>query len=256
MADNNQERGGAHHIREEQNDRDMATVRDNTPPLAEKCNKRKREICPLCDTRGATVEHAGATAGNNQIMRQIMGQELASFGVVPDNVIYTNIAHEYNCRVFEPTRAAGFDAVRWTPRIVKTHFEEHVRFVPRRVVGKDIELCDRMLRAVRRELHEQETTGGEAGELLESKTLSKAITLIKMKQSLLKDLRAYVKEDMTRSGGGVLDAGATEGGASDARDVLLRLHETATGVAADAGAVFAAGTAPATDLPVGAELFV
>jgi hypothetical protein len=255
VIDTNQEMGGAHHSAESRKDCDMASTTGDTPPAPLGCHKRKRDICPLCDTRGAGVEHAGATTGNHQIMRQIMAQELTSFGMIPDNVIYTNIAREYNRRVFEPTRAAGFGGARWTPRIVKTHFEQHVRFVPRRVVGRDIELCDRMLRTVKRELVEQETVGGGGDELLEPKTLSKAIALMKMKQSLLKDLRAYVKEDMVSSGCSVVDAAGPECGVSDAREVLLRLHATATGVAADSGAVFAAGVAPNADLPVGAELF-
>ena len=252
----NQEMGGAHHNKVPTSCCDMASAAGHTPLTPPMCNKRKRQMCPLCDTRGATVEHAGGTSGGNQIMRQIMAQELSSYGVIPDNVIYTNIAREYNARVYEPTRAAGFSSTRWTPRIVKEHFEQHVRLVPRRVVGRDIQLCERMLKAVRRELLEQETVGGGGGdELLETKTLSKAITIMKMKQSLLKDLRAYVKEDVASSGCSVLESASLEGGSSDARDVLLRLHAAATGAQGDGGAMFARGVDAVADMPVGAELF-
>jgi hypothetical protein len=135
--------------------------------------------------------------------------------------------------------------------MVRIHFEQHVTLVPRRVVGKDLARCEKMLRVVDNEMRAQTAGAVDPTDQLESKTMAKAITLMKMKQALLKDLRAYVREDMAATGGGLLSGAANAIVASDdAKEILITLHNSANG----AGAFTPAPNA-GDDMPAGSEIF-
>ena len=82
--------------------------------------------------------------------------------------------------------------------MVRIHFGQHVTLVPRCVVAKDLARCEKMLRVVDNELKAQGLAAADPTDRLETKTLTKAITIMKMTQALLKDLRAYVKQCFSR----------------------------------------------------------
>ena len=187
--------GGNHHIRILATGCGMADSGNDEVMPRQRVNKRRRVECPLCLTHGAMVEHAWAASGGNHVMRQVVATELNSFGTIPGCIVYANIARAYNERVRSPTVAAGFVARKWTAKIVRIHFERHVTLVPRRVVGKDIVRCEKILRVVDNEMKAQSLAAVNPTDQLESKTLTKAVTLMKMKQTLLKDLRACAKGD-------------------------------------------------------------
>ena len=213
--------------------------------------------CPLCDLPGVSVEHAGNIPSENQTMRQIMAQELLSFGTIPDNVVYARIARAYNTRVHRPTTMAGFACTKWTGRMVKTHFEKHVCLVPRRIISKDITRCEKYLRVVEREINAAVSTADDPVDLVDTKTINKAIMLMKMKQSLLKDLRCFIKEDLVVTGCDLvtkqLGAGNMDG--EDARDILMTMHASANGVGPSGVHAFSAPPRAGDDLPVGEEVF-
>ena len=213
--------------------------------------------CPLCNLNDASVEHAGNIPSDNQTIRQIMGQELLSFGNLPDNLVYARIARAYNTRVHRPTTIAGFHSEKWTGRMVKVHFEKHVRLVPRRIVSKDMMRCEKYLQIIEREINAGVATSDDPTDLLDQKTLNKAILVMKMKQSLLKDLRGYVKEDLVVTGCDIINKQVGSGNldGEDARDILTTMHASANGVGPSGVHVFAAAPRAGDDLPVGEEVF-
>lgn len=213
--------------------------------------------CPLCDLPDVSVEHAGNIPGENHTIRQIMAQELLGFGTLPNNLIYARIARAYNTRVHRPTTLAGFHCVKWTGSLVKTHFEKHVCLVPRRIVSKDLTRCEKYLRIVEREINATVSTAEDPTDLVDTKMLNKAVMLMKMKQSLLKDLRCYVKEDLTVTGCDLVSKQMGSGNldGEDARDILMTMHASANGVGPSGISAFVTAPGAGDDLPVGEEVF-
>ena len=232
---------------------------DNILPRHAPCRAHNnvQSGCPLCDIPGVNVEHAGNIPSENQTMRQIMAQELLNFGNIPDNLVYARIARAYNTRVYRPTTMAGFACTKWTGRMVKTHFEKHVCLVPRRVISKDITRCEKYLRIVEREINASVSTSADPVDLVDTKMINKAMTLMKMKQSLLKDLRCFIKEDLIVTGCDLVSKQVGSGNmdGEDARDILMTMHASANGVGPSGVRVFAAPPRAGDDLPVGDEVF-
>ena len=229
----------------------MSVVTPARGSLSHPAHNDGHSDCPLCNLPDVSVEHAGNIPSENQTIRQIMGQELLSFGNIPDNLVYARIARAYNTRVHRPTTIAGFDSNKWTGRMVKIHFEKHVRLVPRRIVSKDMTRCEKYLQIIEREINASVATSDDPTDLLDPKTLNKAIMLMKMKQSLLKDLRCYVKEDLVVTGCDLVSKQIGSGNldGEDARDILMTMPGP-SGVH-----VFAAAPRAGDDLPVGEEVF-
>lgn len=243
--------GGNHHIITLEAVCNMADNGNDVVIPSSGKHKRKRIECPLCSGLDMAIEHAGGAPCDNQAMRQVMAIELKSFGTIPDGIIYAKIARAYNERVYAPTVAAGFSVCRWTTRMVRIHFEQHVTLVPRRVVGKDLARCEKMLRVVDNEMKAQNLAAVDPTDQLESKTMAKAITIMKMKQTLLKDLRAYMREDMAATGGELLSSrGNAAVVGDDAKEILITLHNSANGAG-----VFTPAPNAGDDMPAGSEIF-
>jgi len=100
--------------------------------------KRLRPSCPVCAVEEASPETAGGVPSDNTTMRRIMAIELTKFGTRPDATIYNDIAGAYNEDVRAPMIEAGLECPAWTAACVRTHFEEHVDLVPRRIVARQI----------------------------------------------------------------------------------------------------------------------
>lgn len=158
--------------------------------------------CPLCAIDDVETEHAGAVLSNNAFVRRIMAQELIAFGTKPDNVIYNNIARMYNRHIHGPMKESNLECTRWTGKMVKTHFDLHVQFVPRRVAGKVLRRLERIAQILDTEV-DMRTTGdipAGADELVDTKLVTKQCNIAKTTMAVLKDLRTYVKEDMVYTG--------------------------------------------------------
>ena len=114
-------------------------------------------VCPLCAIADVQTEHAGAVTSNNRHVRRIMALELTGFDK-PDNVMYNNIAREYNRHIYGPMTESNLECTRWTGKMVKVHFEMHVQFVPRRIASKQLRRLERMAQIVDTEI-DMRTTG-------------------------------------------------------------------------------------------------
>ena len=104
--------------------------------------------CPLCLYDEVLPECASCVPSDNSYMRRIMAIELHHTGLVPNDVVYTNIARHYNRHIHKPRTRSGMESVRWTLPMVREHFEKHVGLVPRRIIGNEIQQCQTMLQAV------------------------------------------------------------------------------------------------------------
>lgn len=217
--------------------------------------------CPLCRIDDINVETASMvmSSSTNNYIRKIMSYELANFGTVPDSVIYRNIARNYNKTIAKEMRNAGIQCELWDAKMVKRHFEVHVQLVPRRVLGHDLRRLEAMSRLVDREIQagvaraeqsflgvdiEQVEEGPPATELVEAKFITKQINLIKARHAVLRDYRAYVKEDMVATGIQTLYKSVELGETTAAE--AKKLIESAALLQTAAGA---------SDLPDASELF-
>ena len=81
-------------------------------------------------------------------MRRIMAIELHHTGIVPDDVVYTNIARHYNKHIHKPRLQAGLESTRWTRPMVR----EHLRSTGIGPAGREIVQCKQMLASVEKEL--------------------------------------------------------------------------------------------------------
>lgn len=225
--------------------------------------------CPLCRIEDVSVETAASTGvTTNNRLRRIMGIELMNFGMVPDSLIYHNISRQYNKNIYKCLVRAGFECVKWTPAIVRKHFEQHVQLVPRRAIGRDIRRLEAASRIVDREITNSVDVNNEAiesrnaaiGELdengepiavppiqvevVDKRILDKLINLTKAKFALLRDYRNYQKEDMVSTGIDTLWKSVTLGETSvtDAKKLL------------EAAATLRSAAGPG-DLPKASELF-
>lgn len=158
-----------------------------------------RSECPLCRLEEVEVEHAGAVLPRNSFMRRIMAQELVGYGSLPDHVVYNNIAREYNHHIHKAMKESGLECPRWSGKVVQEHFENHVRFIPRRVVGRALKRLERMAKLVDQEISSRAANVAD-GELIEAKTVTKQCNIAKTTMHILRDYRSYVKEDMLQTG--------------------------------------------------------
>ena len=58
--------------------------------------------CPLCLYDEVLPECASAVPSDNSYMRRILAIELHHSGLVPNDVVYTNIARHYNKHIHKP----------------------------------------------------------------------------------------------------------------------------------------------------------
>ena len=156
--------------------------------------------CPLCDIEDAVVETASMIPNPNASMRKIMAHELVRYGTVPDSVIYSQIAQQYNTVVRAPMIEAGLECREWTEPQVRHHFECHVQLVPRRVMGRDLRRLERLSNLLDRELLVGDPSAEPTGEEVDAKLVKKIIDVVKAKHAILRDYRAYQKEDMISCG--------------------------------------------------------
>ena len=169
--------------------------------------------CPLCCIDEVLPETACTIAPTNSYMRRIMCQELVHYGMIPDSVIFCNIARCYNRHIQRPLRRAGVECIRWTLPMVREHFERHVCLLPRRVIGRQIRLCQRMLSSLERELDSQLTAAmgslqeaacldgfAPNAELVDPKTVKKICDVQTKLVSLLDKYRQFQKEDQVNAG--------------------------------------------------------
>lgn len=203
--------------------------------------------CPLCHLEDAVVECAAMVPNHNAPMRRIMAQELAQYGVIPDKVIYENIARQYNKCVYRQMVEAGLECTRWTPEMVCRHYEKHVQLLPRRIIGKDLARLEDMAQLIDLEVMNAANTtelNADSREILDNKLVTKFTTLMKTRCALVRDFRAYQKEDMLSCGISTLFK-SVEAGETSVKEAT-RLLEAAAAVTTAAG--------PA-DLPTGDDLF-
>ena len=180
--------------------------------------------CPLCAVDDVNAEFAGmVNPTNNMTLRKIMGFVLANFGVMPNRTIYSIMARQYNREIYKPMRRAGLPCKKWTVAIVRTHFEEHVSILPRRVLGKDLLSLEQAAQLIDKEMQncsdeankmqeqyqDQVALAQEAGEpppqpppveIVKKPVLDKLVNIIKAKFAVLRDYRAYHKEDLVGTG--------------------------------------------------------
>lgn len=157
--------------------------------------------CPLCAIEEVEPEHASGISSDHNFLRRIMAEELKSFGVRPDSVIYNKIARMYNRHVNRAMRERGLPCERWTGAMVQVHFEQHIRYVPRRVLGQYLSRLERSAKLVDTEIATrqlQEAT--EGAELIDAKTITKQCNLAKTAMYLVRDLNSYIKEDKLQKG--------------------------------------------------------
>ena len=138
----------------------------NIEPMSYQDNSDDEDLplptCPLCLYDEVLPECAGIVPSDNSYMRRIMAIELHHTGIVPDDVVYTNIARHYNKHIHKPRLQAGLESQRWTLPMVREHFENHVGIVPRRILGKEITKCKQMLASVEKELATQKLCAAAA----------------------------------------------------------------------------------------------
>ena len=164
--------------------------------------------CPLCLYDEVLPECASCVPSDNSYMRRIMAIELHHSGLVPNDVVYTNIARHYNKHIHKPRIRAGMESERWTLPMVREHFEKHIGLVPRRVLSKEIQSCQSMLDAVNREIASQRLTATAAVtnaiangeppqsmEFIDAKSVKKWCDLQGKLLPLVEKFRIFQKED-------------------------------------------------------------
>ena len=178
--------------------------------------------CPLCAIDEVLPETASTIASDNAYMRRILSQELVHYGIIPDDVIYTNIARCYNKHIHKQLQRSGIKSERWTLNTVRKHFDHHIRLLPRRVIGKQIQLCQRMLSSLEKEInaqfvaavgqtqsiedaqanaHDPTASGLQVcPEFVEGKTIKKICDVQSKLIPLLDKYRQFQKEDQVNAG--------------------------------------------------------
>jgi hypothetical protein len=213
--------------------------------------------CPLCAIDEVLPETASTVPSDNAYMRKIMSQELVHYGMIPDEVIYTNIARSYNTHIHKQLRRSGINSERWTLRTVRIHFEKHIRLLPRRVIGDQIHLCQRLLSSLEKEINSQfvAAMGGmqEADvvdgttpnvEFVDSKTIKKICDVQAKLVPLLDKYRQFQKEDQANAGLSTLWRSVQLGETDTQEANLLLASAAAMQTASGAG-----------DRPTASELF-
>ena len=213
--------------------------------------------CPLCLYDEVLPECASIVPSDNSYMRRIMAIELHHTGIVPDDVVYTNIARHYNKHIHKPRLQAGLESTRWTLPMVREHFEKHVGIVPRRVLGREIVQCKQMLASVEKELSTQKlcaaaamaeamAAGGnpQTMEFIDAKSVKKWCDLQGKLLPMLEKYRQFQKEDSMAVGLSTLwrSIGLGETSTQDAAKLL----ESAAALQTAAGS---------GDMPKASELF-
>lgn len=180
--------------------------------------------CPLCCIEEAEVEHAGAVGGTHPLMRRIMAEELKCHGTKPKAAVYNSIARLYNRHVRRAMLGRELQCVRWTGQMVQTHFECHVTLVPRRVIARCVERVELVAKLLDTEVAGRQTAEPtENGEIIDTKIVNKVCTVAKTLKDLVRDSRAYVKEDMQeRSVDKVITGVDLDAAANEGKDLLDR----------------------------------
>ena len=152
--------------------------------------------CPLCMLDEIEPEHASASLTTNSYMRRIMAQELMGYGVTPDNVIYTKIARMYNRHIQRSMAESQLVCEKWTPDMVREHFEHHVWLLPRRVIGQLIKDLTQTMSILRKErANALRLADDEETEIIDPKFVTKMCNLAAKIASLTREYRTYQKED-------------------------------------------------------------
>jgi hypothetical protein len=185
--------------------------------------ERERATCPLCALDDVDIEHAGNASAGNPYVRRIMARELVFFGVCEDAVVYKRIADDYNRFVCAEMHRSGLECQKWTPAIVKRHFEHHVQLLPRHILGRDLRRLETASKLLEAEMATRLAQGlSDTGEMIDGKTVTKLCNVAKTKMMLTRDLRSCVREDLASTGVAALwrsmDLGAS--GASEAKKLL------------------------------------
>jgi hypothetical protein len=222
--------------------------------------------CPLCAIDEVLPETASTVTSDNAYMRRILSQELVHYGIIPDDVIYANIARCYNKHIHKQLRRSGIESKRWTLSTVRKHFEQHIRLLPRRVLGKQVQLCQRMLSSLEKEinsqfvaavaqtqsiedaqadLHDPTATGLQiCPEFVEGKTIKKICDVQAKLIALLDKYRQFQKEDQVNAGLSTLWRSVQLGETDTQEANLLLASAAAMQTASGAG-----------DRPTASELF-
>lgn len=213
--------------------------------------------CPLCLYDEVLPECASAVPSDNSYMRRIMAIELHHTGLVPNDVVYTNIARHYNKHIHKPRLQAGLESQRWTLPMVREHFEKHVCLLPRRVLANEICQCKQMLASVEREINSQKICAATAMakaladgenpasmEFIDAKTVKKWCDLQGKLLPLVEKFRLFQKEDSLAVGLSTLWRSISLGETSTQDAAKLLESAAALQTAAGAG-----------DMPQASELF-
>lgn len=168
--------------------------------------------CPLCAIDEVVPETACTVPSDNSYVRWIMAQELLHYGMLPDEVVYTNIARSYNKHIHKPLKQSGVESNRWTLSMVRQHFERHVSILPRRILGKEIRRLQRYLDLADKEINAQVSTtlselqehplegsGGDDIEFIDAKSIKKVCDLQSKLLPMLEKYRQFQKEDQAHS---------------------------------------------------------
>ena len=144
-------------------------------------------------------------------------------------------------------RGANLQCEKWTVPMVRKHFEEHVSLVPRRQLGRDLRRLERVSSLLDRELStslEAALENDQSAELVDKKYLDKLEKVIKTKHAIIKDYRAFQKEDQMTCGINTLWK-SVELGQTTAEEAK-KLMQAAAAIQTAAGS---------GDMPTASELF-
>ena len=169
--------------------------------------------CPLCAIDEIVPETACTVTSENGYIRCIMAQELVCSGLLPDSVVYSNIARSYNKHIHKPLRQSGIQSQRWTLPMVREHFERHVTILPRRILAKELKRLQRYLDLTDKEINSQVSAAmssmqeAEVGldisenvEFIDNKSVKKVCDLYGKLLPMLEKYRQFQKEDQMNAG--------------------------------------------------------
>jgi len=159
--------------------------------------------CEFCCMDNVECMHSNYGKALEAPIKRIMALELLLHGLVSDKAIYKRMCHEFNTKIRSKMISSGVKCNKWEWRNLKTHFDKHVRLLPRRVLGEQICMLTRLSRCNYRQADLTTVAGEELvndQDPLDIKFVQKAVSLSGAIAKLIKEHRAYVKEDMQHTG--------------------------------------------------------
>ena len=102
--------------------------------------------CDFCNDPSFECLHTNYSKSLEPPLKRIMALELLLHGLVSDKAIYARMCHEYNTKIHTKMIESGVKSVKWSPKKLRKHFDQHVRMIPRRVLAEQLQMLTRMSR--------------------------------------------------------------------------------------------------------------